>query len=255
MRILVYLISDSHITIKQSYNNILQGLIYQFLDKIDAAWLHDNGFQNGSRSFKLFTFSGIRERGAVDRRAQTFKFSNKISFYLSSPVDWIMTQFASNIIRSRNLNFGGNTVSVESISVLKNQAIDNDSITIRALTPIEVHSTLIKPDGKKLTYYYNPFEGEFSRLVNDNLKKKWNAFYKKESLGDISIKSLFTGSRNEKIRYFVNGGRKIVIKGWVGKYELSGNMELLKFALDAGLGSRGSQGFGMIEMAANRRNQ
>ena len=56
-------------------------------------------------------------------------------------------------------------------------------------------------------------------------------------------------------RYFVNGDRKTVIKGWVGKYELSGSMELLKFALDVGLGSRGSQGFGMIEMAANWRNQ
>ena len=255
MRILVYLISDNHITIKQSYNNILQGLIYQFLDRIDAAWLHKNGFESGSRKFKLFVFSGIRERGAVDRKTQTFKFSNKISFYLSSPVDWIMTQFAGNIIRSRNFNFGSNTVSVESISVMKDQAIDNDSITVRALTPIEVHSTLIKPDGKKLTYYYSPLENEFGRLINDNLMKKWQAFYKKDAPGDILIKPLFSGGRNERIRYFVNGDRKTVIKGWVGKYELSGSMELLKFALDVGLGSRGSQGFGMIEMAANWRNQ
>jgi len=253
MRILVYLISDNHITIKQSYNNILQGVIYQFLDRMDAIWLHDNGFESGSRNFKLFVFSGIRERGAVDRKTQTFKFSNKISFYLSSPVDWIMTQFASNIIRVRDLNFGENTVSVESISVMKNQAIDNDSITIRALTPIEVHSTLVKPDGKKLTYYYNPLESEFGRLINDNLIKKWKAFYEKEAPGSISIKPLYSGSRNERIRYFVNNGRKTVIKGWVGKYELSGNGELLKFALDAGLGSRSSQGFGFIEIANLKR--
>ncbi len=255
MRILVYLISEKNITIRQSYNNILQGLIYQFLDKMDANWLHDNGFESGSRKFKLFTFSGIREKGKVNRRAKTFEFSNKISFYLSSPVDWIMTQFASNIIRARDLNFGGNTVSVESISVMKNQAIDNDSITIWALTPIEVHSTLIKPDGKKLTYYYNPFESDFGRLINDNLIKKWEAFYKKEAHGSISIKPLYSGSRNERIRYFVNNGRKTVIKGWVGKYELSGNRALLEFSLDAGLGSRSSQGFGFIKLVNHSENQ
>ena len=252
MRILICLVSESHITIKQSYNNVLQALVYQFLDRLDAVWLHDNGFENNSRKFKLFTFSGIRERGRVNSREKTFAFSNKISFYLSSPVDWILTQFASNIIKARDLNFGNNRVSVESIAVMKKKTINGGSIMIRALTPIEVHSTFIKPDGRKLTYYYNPFEDGFAKLVNENLKKKWKAFYKKEMPGDISIKPLFTGSRNERIRYFEAGSRKTLIKGWVGRYELSGDKELLKFALDAGLGSRNSQGFGMVELVKSQ---
>jgi len=53
VRILVYLISEKNITIRQSYNNILQGLIYQFLDKMDANWLHDNGFESGSRNLSF----------------------------------------------------------------------------------------------------------------------------------------------------------------------------------------------------------
>jgi len=51
----------------------------------------------------------------------------------------------------------------------------------------------------------------------------------------------------------VNSGRRIVIKGWVGKYKLSGNGELLKFALDVRLGSRSSQGFGFIEIVNLKR--
>ena len=255
MQILIYLVSENHITVKQSYNNLLQGLIYQFLDRLDANWLHENGFASGNRNFKLFVFSGIRERGKIDRKTKTFEFSNRISFYLSSPVDWILTQFSSNIIRARKLNLGNNSVSVESIAVMKEQTIDSDSIIIRALTPIEVHSTLIKPDGKKLTYYYSPFEGEFGKLVNTNLRKKWKAFYRREAPGDISVKPLFSGIRNERIRYFASGNGKTLIKGWVGRFELSGDKELLKFALDAGLGSRNSQGFGMIKIAADWKNQ
>ncbi len=251
MRVLIHLVSDNNIIVRQSYNNILQGLIYQFLDRMDAAWLHATGFESDSRKFKLFVFSGIRERGTVDQSARIFKFSNKISFYLSSPVDWIMTQFASNIIRVRDLSLGGNTVSVESIGVMKEPAIENNSITVQAITPIEVHSTLIKPDGRKLTYYYSAFEDDFGRLVNDNLIRKWKALYKVEVPGSISIKPLYNDRKNERVRYFVSGGRKTVIKGWVGRYKLSGDRKLLRFALNAGLGSRNSQGFGMIEIAGH----
>ena len=247
MRILICLISKNRITIKQSYNNIIQGLIYNFLDKIDATWLHDHGFESSGRKFKLFVFSGIREIGRVNRTDKTFEFSNRISFYLSSPVDWILTQFAGNIFKTQNFNFGNNIVSIESVGVMKKPKIDRLPLIIKAITPIEVHSTITKPDGKKLTYYYNPFEYKFSSLINDNLKKKWKAFYKYEPTGDISIKPLFKGNKNERIRYFVNGGKKTVIKGWQGIYEIDGNKEMIKFAYDAGLGSRNSQGFGMVE--------
>jgi len=43
--------------------------------------------------------------------------------------------------------------------------------------------------------------------------------------------------------------RKTFIKGWVGRYKLSGETEFLQFALEAGLGGRNPQGFGMIEVA------
>ncbi len=248
MRVLVHLISDNNITIRQSYNNILQGLIYQYLDRMDSAWLHEYGFEFGSRKFKLFVFSEIRERGIINRNTQTFTFFNKISFYLSSPVDWIMTQFAGNIIRARDLDFGNNKVSVESISVMKDRAIDGSSITVSAMTPIEVHSTLVKPDGRKLTHYYSSFEDEFGRLINNNMIKKWGALYNREAPGSIFIKPLYSGNRNERVRYFVSNGRKTVVKGWLGRYVLSGDRDLLRFALDAGLGSRNSQGFGMVEI-------
>jgi len=39
-----------------------------------------------------------------------------------------------------------------------------------------------------------------------------------------------------------------IIKGWMGKFRLRGNPELIKFSYEAGLGAKNSQGFGMWEI-------
>ncbi|KHE90832.1 MAG: hypothetical protein K8F52_04850 [Candidatus Scalindua rubra] len=52
----------------------------------------------------------------------------------------------------------------------------------------------------------------------------------------------------ERIRDF----KGTVIKGWTGHFRLEGKPELLQFALDTGLGSRNSAGFGFIEKVGKR---
>jgi len=44
-----------------------------------------------------------------------------------------------------------------------------------------------------------------------------------------------------------------IIKGWMGKYRLTGKPELLTVALDAGLGAKNSQGFGCCEVVEERQ--
>jgi len=53
---------------------------------------------------------------------------------------------------------------------------------------------------------------------------------------------------NEKIIYFGTGPNKIIIKAWQGHFLLEGSPELIQFGLDAGLGNRNAQGFGMVEL-------
>jgi len=256
LRIKVELISENKITLPTGYNSIIQGLIYNFFDKNTAKWLHNTGFAYEKRKFKMFSFSPFLERASFDKINKTFTFPQNISFYFSSPVDWLIEQFATNFIKQDFIQINSQKAYINSVNVLKNPEISKNSIKIRAITPIEVHSTLKKENGKKLTHYYTPFDKEFKELINANLKKKWHSLFNKECTFNISIEPLFTGNKFERIQYFgTNKDRRTLIKGWKGYYQLDGELEFLKFAYSAGLGSRNSAGFGMWEVMYEKKLQ
>ena len=111
------------------------------------------------------------------------------------------------------------------------------------LSPMTIRSTLYTKDGKRKSYYYNPFEEEFSQLITENMKKKYFVVNGKLSNGEIRLIPIRTGK--EKI---IKGDNDFIIKAWDGIYELTGDSELIKLSYDTGLGEKNSQGFGMWEV-------
>jgi CRISPR-associated endoribonuclease Cas6 len=118
-----------------------------------------------------------------------------------------------------------------------------EKVIVKALSPITVYSTLMTPDGRKKTYYYNPFERDFQDLIIKNLQRKVRTWLGVES-GNGSIKPHRVSARNERIVIY----KSTVIKGWDGLYELHLPPEQFQMAFDAGLGSKNSQGFGCVEV-------
>ena len=118
-----------------------------------------------------------------------------------------------------------------------------NSIQVRTLSPVVAYSTLNRPDGSKYTCYFHPREADFQRITSENLRKKFTAFTKTEPPKDnIEIKPL-----NEPKLNIINY-KNTIIKGYSGIFELTGPQELLQMALDAGLGSKNSQCFGLIRL-------
>jgi len=226
-------------------------MIYSLLNKHSANWLHEKGFKYEKRSFKLFTFSSILERGQYEKKHGIFIFPKKISFYVSSPVNWILEQVAQNFVVSENFRIGPNNISISSISVLKMPNI-SERIIVKAITPISIRSTFLS-EGKKYFHTYSPLDPKFEELINKNAKKKWLAFYGETCPYSLSIKPIFKNDKKYKrVIYYGNiNNKKTIIEGWVGNYLLCGNTEFLKFAYDSGLGERNSQGFGLIEITDN----
>lgn len=243
MKLKISLISDKSVVLPKEFNYITQALIYRLIDKLPSRWLHDGGFKIEKRSFKLFTFSSIVEKGKYQSSKELFIFPHTISFYISSPVSWILEQVAKNTVFREKIIFGENNMRISSVEILKDEEITENKIRINALTPIETHSTLLKGDGGKKTYYYSPSESEYSELINENLRKKWSAFYRNECPYHIKIEPFQMKYCRERIRSF----KGTVIKGWTGHFWLEGELEFLLFALATGLGSRNSGGFGFIE--------
>jgi CRISPR-associated endoribonuclease Cas6 len=224
------------------YNEIIQGLIYRLLDKAIAEKLHDEGFILGKRKFKLFTFS--RLFGRFKREGENLKFFSPFKFYLSSPYNEMVESLVLNLLKTPEIKILENKVIVESVEVVASPVIKRE-VTVKMLSPLTVYSTLLSPDGKKKTYYYHPKEKEFSQLVKENLFKKYKAFYGKiPPSEEFHIEPLGISNKNEKLVIY----KGFIIKGWMGKFRLRGNPELIKFSYEAGLGAKNSQGFGMWEI-------
>ncbi len=246
MKLKITLLSDKKIELPTGFSSYIQAIIYNFLDRVSAQWLHEKGFKFEKRSFKLFTFSSFHEKPEYIRDKKKFVFPNEISFSISSPVNWLIKQVVQNIVISEKVKIGDNITTVSSVEIFEDDNITQNKIRIKTLNPVEVHSTLLKADGTKKTYYYSPAESEFQDLINKNLKKKWTAFYQEDCPYDLKISPVRLDLCKENIRTF----KGIIIKGWTGHFWIEGDPAFLKFGLACGLGSRSSAGFGMVGVVA-----
>ncbi|AEX84724.1 CRISPR-associated endoribonuclease Cas6 [Marinitoga piezophila KA3] len=248
IRIKVEFISDNNIILPIGFNKYIQALIYNMFSQKLRKFIHENGFESFSkRVYRFFTFSSILERGKYYKKMKIFNFGNKISFYISSPINEILEDILNNLFEKDRFSLGENILYLSSVISLGSFYTEKNIINIKMLTPLEVHKTEII-NNKKKTIYYSPFSAEFEELINLNLKHKWEAFYNKELKESIKIIPLFNENKYKKIVYYGLGDKKYIIEGWMGNYKMKGDPKIIKFLYDVGLGSKNSQGFGMFEV-------
>lgn len=248
MRIKLKLASDNHVVLPIHYNHLVQSLIYSNLDEKLSRFLHDKGFCDGKRNFKGFTFSRL-----MSKKRKVLTGAGKISLLpplelvVSSPLSQFVEGLAETLIKQKTLDLGNNKVYFESISFIAKPKLEG-KLRIKMLSPVTVYSTLNKANGKRKTYYYTPMEKEFGELIENNLLKKYRAYYGKSVSNNNSrvfnIEPVRVSKKDEKIILY----KGTVIKGWMGVYDVEGAPELIGLAYEAGIGSKNSQGFGCFEI-------
>lgn len=231
------------------YNSVIQGLIYSLV-RDEMPQLHDDGFVVEGRTFRFFTFS--RVFGKIDYvKDSTIAFRSPANLRVGSPFDQFLVNLARNLLNSESLLLGNTRVYIKSISVPPLPDFSSGRVKVKALSPITAYSTLYSPEGKKKTYYYHPSEKEFAELIAANLQKKAAFFYMNPEKFPLSFKPLKVNNRDMKLIYY----KDFVVKGWLGLYQLEGDPKLLQLAYSTGLGSKNSQGFGMIDVIQDRKNR
>lgn len=235
-------VEGDHITLPLHYNKAVQGMIYNLLSEY-LPELHNHGYVIEGRVFRLFVFSRIEGR-ICKIKDGGITFEPPIRIQIASPINYILELVANRLLENCKINLEARSLNVEAVSLRKNPDFSKGRVLCRAISPITVYSTLFTASGSKRTYYYHPKETEFAELIRNNLIKKAAILGFDAATDSFSIEPVVLKNTDQKIVYY----KDFVIRGWMGKYLLTGSPRLLEVAYDAGLGSKNSQGFGMIEV-------
>jgi len=233
------------VTLPLHYNHLVQGMVYNNIDEELAEFLHNEGYLYNKRHLKMFNFSRLIGEYKIDRKQNTIKFLSEIRLYISSPLDEFCQSFGNSLLKKGQVRIGNNNLKIRQIQFIPTKTESND-VLVQTLSPIVVYSTFLKPEGGKYTYYFMPREPKFQSLVVENLIKKWKAFYNKKPPGEFNIYPI--GKHKQNLIIYKN----TIIKGASGLFRLQGDSRLISFALGAGLGGKGAQGFSCVKLIKER---
>lgn len=237
---------NNHNTLVLPYHYVewVQAAIYSIMQPSIAQAVHDVGFPVDNRQLRLFAFSRIQGRFRIAK--ETIAFTYPVRLVVTSPLKLLIQQFTNALITASEFRIGPESCRLASVSI-DDKEIRSSHLRIRTLSPITVHSTLMKPEGKNYTVYYHPKEHEFEEQVLQNLLRKYIAVTGSPLLLDKASPVFRLRLKNEGKLNIVQY-KKTIIKGYSGIFDIEGPLALLQVGWDAGFGDRNSQGFGVVEM-------
>jgi CRISPR-associated endoribonuclease Cas6 len=186
MRLVLRGESAGPVTFPVNYNHLVQAAIYANISPNLSSFLHDKGFIFGKRSFKLFTFS--RLLGNYSIAGGRISFEGDLSLHISSPVDRFVRELCNSFLKRGVVTLGNNVMHISGVSFPEPPRIGHE-VKVRTLSPVTVYSTLSAPDGKNKTYYYSPYEREFSGSIDANARRKHYMVLRKKPKSGLVMRS------------------------------------------------------------------
>ena len=234
-----------------NYNYFLASAIYGFLRESDpeyADFLHQDGYEQENRRFKLFTFSQLMAKRR-EIRGDQIHFRSPLTWYVSSSQEPFLENFAAALMGGGILQIEGHRLQVQDVEVLR-QPRFGPQMTFRCLSPITM-STMRERDGQLGTHYCLPDDPQFSELVRQNLIRKYEAGYRHpptEKSFAMTFDQAYMDKKGGRVTRLVNY-KGIRIRGVVSPFHVIGAPELIRVGYACGFGDKNSAGFGMVEIS------
>lgn len=238
MRLKINLKSENNFKVPFSYNHILSSIIYNKIADLDLA--HD---LHSSNSFKFFNFSQLNISRREIVKDGIIARNGKISFYLSSPNDLLIKNLVSGFVDDLEIKFKKDKLIVEKIEALKTPDFKKIS-EFKTLSPINIRDAK-EINGKVKRVDLAPSD-KFFKGIETNLIKKYCIFNDIESTDkEIKVYSEMANVKRKRIT-IPKGPNTTYHRAYMMDLILEGDIDLIEFAYDVGLGEKNSMGFGMI---------
>lgn len=254
MRIRVELGSASKsLLLPADHNYMLQAYIYSAISDVMAKRLHDEGWQYGKRRFKMFTFSRMQAHTVEHLDSAKnhlgvppgdyLRLSPPVWFLLSSPEDLILQELSRNLLNDRETRLGSNLLRIQTVSVLSRPDLAADKLVtcdVRTISPITVYKT----DETGHTTYFSPHDAAFAAYIRENARRKYTAYFSKAP--DMSGFDIVPLDDHDSLA--VVGFKDTRIRGYEGRFRLTGRSDVLRLLYDTGVGSKNSEGCGLVSI-------
>ena len=274
MRFIIKLENRSQQQLPVNYQYPLSAWIYRVFNRADstfAEWLHHHGYSfDGNRRFKLFAFSGLQLDSA--------RFSKSPLPSLIVPPGthrWVVSfmmeeaagQFIKALFTDQELSVGAQGLSASfNITGVEQSAtpVFGETVSFGCLSPVVISKPRETASGRLIAQYLPPDDKSYSQLLHDNLLRRYIAAKvskitgivrnrtEREVLADLPFDpglwqfNVLSNPRSRLQTIKEGTEAETKIKGFMYDFEITAPPELLQLAYNAGLGEKGSLGFGCI---------
>ena len=200
---------------------------------------------HSSKSFKFFTFSQIYIPKRRIVKDGIIARDGVISFYISSPNDFLIKSLVDGFLEDLEISFQNQKLTIQKIEALKTPEFSSKS-EFKTLAPIIVR-TKKEIDGELKIWDLAPSDKFFKSLENNLIKKyiKFNNLTKTDK--KINIYSDMNFVKRKRIS--INKGNVTTHhRAYMMDLILEGDLDLIEFAYDVGIGEKNSMGFGMVKL-------
>ena len=231
----VTLLPTQQLRLPLAHQHMIQGALYAVWRNVYPE-LHDDGYQVGSRSFRMFTFSPLQGRYKID--GKDILFDGLVRLEVRSPVSELIETLANGLMDHRRVLFGQRELRVVNLETA-DRLLFFPAARIHMVAPVTIHQTL--DSGK--TLYYEPTDEQFSMLLTQNLASKLRAADMMETVPALGITPEVSTLRRRTTLF-----KGIYIAGYLGTFRLETDPASMALLYYAGLGDRSSNGFGMFNI-------
>jgi CRISPR-associated endoribonuclease Cas6 len=222
-----------------------------------ARWLHNTGYTNQNRKFKLFTFSRLMPEKYSITRDRLIIESRNIAMILSFHVPKTVEHFITGLFRNQELKLG-DSISSGDFRVQKIEKQPEVSFStqmkFRAISPVIISQNI---ENEKYARYLSPEDASYPELFYNNLISKYVAWagmlmpeYGKDpySTDQEFGFSVLGGIRQKLIRIKAGKADETFLKGFEFDFNLTAPVELMRIGYYGGFGEKNSLGFGCCEV-------
>ena len=235
-----------------NYQYELSAWIYRVVKKGNeefAAWLHDRGYGDSNKAFKLFSFSHLRVPAYRIREDRMELLCERLTCVISFCTADVIEPFVVGVFKNCVFTLGDArsrvAFRVEEVKTCP-PVVFLGNMTFQALSPVFMDRHL---QGRKASStHLAPGEPFFEDLLHHNLVEKYRLLHEQLPPEDwvVTRFHLLSPPRPKMIAIKRFTPQATRLKCYFCSFELTGEPALLEIAYYAGIGRLNSQGFGCI---------